>query len=119
MNQHRKFSRLPFKTASTLYFENTAQGIAGNLIDLSFKGALVEAPPEFEGTPGQPVTLKIELEDSNVVIEMQAEVAHREAGRIGLHCVSIDLESMTHLRRVMELNLGDPGLLERELLNLG
>jgi hypothetical protein len=29
------------------------------------------------------------------------------------------MDSMIHLRRLMELNLGDPGLLERELLALG
>jgi len=29
--------------------------------------------------------------------------------------LTIDVDSMTHLRRLIELNLGDPTLLEREL----
>jgi len=36
-----------------------------------------------------------------------------------LRCLSIDLDSITHLRRLLELNLGDPQLVERELLQLG
>jgi hypothetical protein len=30
--------------------------------------------------------------------------------------VSIDVDSATHLRRLLELNLGDPSLVERELV---
>jgi hypothetical protein len=35
-----------------------------------------------------------------------------------LLCESIDLDSITHLRRLVELNAGDPALLERELTAL-
>jgi hypothetical protein len=38
---------------------------------------------------------------------------------VGLHCRHIDIESLAHLRRLIELNLGDPALLERELAALG
>ena len=33
----------------------------------------------------------------------------------GLICRNLDIDSATHLRRLVELNLGDPKLLEREL----
>jgi len=46
-------------------------------------------------------------------------VAHVEGGRVGLRRTHIDIESVTHLRRLVELNLGDPALLERELHELG
>ena len=41
-----------------------------------------------------------------------------EGGKIGLQCESIDLDSITHLRRLVELNAGDPALLDRELSSL-
>ena len=63
--------------------------------------------------------LKIHLLGSNEVIEMEAQVAHFEQGHMGLHCVTIDIDSVTHLRKLLELNLGDPALLERELMALG
>jgi hypothetical protein len=43
------------------------------------------------------------------------EVAHVEGEHVGLLCRSIDIESITHLRRLLEINLGDAKLLEREL----
>jgi hypothetical protein len=33
-------------------------------------------------------------------------------------CRSIDLDTVTHLRRLIELQLGDPALLERDLAEL-
>jgi hypothetical protein len=35
--------------------------------------------------------------------------------QVGVQCGSIDLESITHLRRLVEMNLGGGSLLEREL----
>jgi len=34
-------------------------------------------------------------------------------------CQRIDMDSITHLRRLIELNAGDPGLLQREPAQLG
>jgi hypothetical protein len=46
---------------------------------------------------------------------MNTRVAHLENTHVGLRCESIDLDSMAHLRRLLELNSGDPELVEREL----
>ncbi len=42
-----------------------------------------------------------------------------ENGELGLRCEDIDVDSITCLRRLVELNLGEPELLERELSALG
>lgn len=49
---------------------------------------------------------------------MAGELAHVEGERSGVLCRSIDLESITHLRRLIEMNLGDAALVERELAAL-
>ena len=46
---------------------------------------------------------------------MEGVVAHSARGLIGIACRSIDLDSITVLRRLIELNLGDAALLERDL----
>ena len=86
------------------------------VLDLSLKGALF-APPAGTALPsaGQAIELQIALDDAETRICMQGRVAHAEAGVIGLGCEQIDLDSITRLRRLIELNLGDPALLEREL----
>ena len=48
-------------------------------------------------------------------ISMWGTVVHIDDQQIGLRCDSIDLDSITHLRRLVELNSGDPAELEREI----
>ena len=52
---------------------------------------------------------------NDIVIAMAGELAHVEGAHAGVLCRSIDIESITHLRRLIEVNLGDPAALEREL----
>lgn len=119
MTRKRRFSRLTFPTASTLTVGAEGRPAETELIDISLKGALVDLP---EGPPpqaGAPAVLTVHLEESAVRIVMKGTVAHVTTGRVGVQCLSIDVDSMIHLRRLMELNLGDPALLERELFALG
>ena len=65
--------------------------------------------------------LTIPLAETGNHIAMSAEIAHLRGLHAGLLCRNIDLDSVTHLRRLIELQLGDPALLERDLgeLTLG
>ncbi|MBI3993161.1 MAG: PilZ domain-containing protein [Candidatus Lambdaproteobacteria bacterium] len=116
MSEHRKHSRVPFLTGCVLVVGRTAHPT--HLIDISLKGALIETP---RGLRPQQATgmLEVRLAQSDVTIRMRVVPAHHTRERTGLRCMSIDVDSMTHLRRLMELNLGDPGLVERELTALG
>ncbi|MBE0387026.1 hypothetical protein PLUTE_a2068 [Pseudoalteromonas luteoviolacea DSM 6061] len=49
---------------------------------------------------------------------MEVEIRHIEEAHLGLHCAQIDLDSVTHLKRLIELNIGDDDILHRELENL-
>lgn len=87
-------------------------------IDVSLKGALVNAPADWPGKIGDQYRLRLQLAEGELAIEMEAAVAHIENGHIGFHCEHIDLDSITHLRRLVELNLGDERMLHRELAAL-
>lgn len=82
------------------------------------KGALLRLPAGSKTESGLPCLLKIRLGDSATSIAMAGEVAHVEGDHLGVICRSIDLESITHLRRLIEMNLGDAALLERDLKTL-
>ena len=43
---------------------------------------------------------------------------HVDGANVGLRCDNIDLDSITHLRRLVELNVGDHNILERDLASL-
>jgi hypothetical protein len=89
-----------------------------DVLDLSLKGACVRTAPGVVSRIGDPVTLVLSLGEGKAAVRMDGEVAHVEAAHIGFICREIDLDSITHLRRLLELNLGDATLLDRELSSL-
>ena len=89
----------------------------GFLHDVSLRGALVEVPAGWGGQVGELCGLQLALA-SDATIRMEATVAHIEGRHVGLHCERLDLDSMTHLRQLVEHNAADPALLERDLATL-
>jgi hypothetical protein len=87
------------------------------LLDISLKGALLETGQVWHGKPGEECRLALELAP-NATITMWTKVMHVEGRHVGLRCESIDLDSVTHLRRLVELNSGDPAILDREFASL-
>jgi len=85
-----------------------------DLYDISLKGALVKVPENWPGRNGDRCQLRLTL-GTQAIINMSATITHVAGRRVGVRCDSIDLDSVTHLRRLVELNAGDPGLLDREL----
>ncbi len=49
---------------------------------------------------------------------MHIAVVHEHEDETGLQCNAIDIDSVTHLRRLVELNLGDSEQLNKELSQL-
>ena len=49
---------------------------------------------------------------------MKVHKAHERNNCIGLTCDSIDIDSATHLKRLIELNVGSAELLNRNLEHL-
>ncbi len=110
--ERRQFWRAHFHSPVRLTLHD--QTTEAELLDISLKGALVAVPDGWPGRNGDRCQLRLCL-GSDAVIAMSATVSHRDDRRAGLRCESIDLDSVTHLRRLVELNAGDPALLEREL----
>ena len=114
VNERRKFWRAAFNAPVKLVREVAA--VDAMLDDISLKGALLEVPPGWPGKVGDPCQIKLRLGGGeDMKIAMSGRITHVAGRKIGMSCESIDLDSITHLRRLVELNAGDPALLEREL----
>lgn len=114
MNDNRRqFSRILFHSEAQLLTPATA--IPVNVVDISLKGALVQAIDDAYVDIGSRCTLKIHLGNDGALIHMEVTAVHHDGKCYGLACREIDLDSMTHLRRLVELNLGDETILNREL----
>lgn len=112
-DERRHNRRLPFATSCRLTLGQ--QALPAQLIDISMNGALVQVDAAVANPEG-PATLHLQLDEAGAVtIDIQTEIAFARDGKLGLRRKSIDLESMTHLRRMLELNLGSAELMEREL----
>ncbi len=112
-SNRRQFSRIRFRTDARLYLPNGETDV--EVVDLSLRGALIAAPAEVFVTVGSPCTLRIRLDEMGTTIRMEATIVHRLSGYYGLYCREMDLDSITHLRRLVELNVGDEAILNREV----
>lgn len=117
MNERRTFSRVPFVADAMLVF--AGGHLPAELLDLSLAGALVACADAAAPGRDEPVTLVLVLgSDNALVLEMGARVAHRADDHLGLAFERVELETMVHLRRLLELNLGDAERIKREVFEL-
>jgi hypothetical protein len=114
--ERRRFQRIAFDAATEL--SQGERHWAVELHDVSLKGLLVKRPRDWNGDPDQAFTATITL-DSDTHLHLEVVLTRTRDDLLGFVCRHIDLESISHLRRLVELNLGDESLLERELAALG
>ena len=112
-SEQRVHQRVLFDTLATVHIN--ANDMTTHLIDISLKGALIKKPDAWTAQVGDHGQLRIVLSDNISAINMDIKVAHIEDDHVGFHCEHIDIDSITHLRRLVELNVGDTEILEREL----
>lgn len=111
--EKRRFRRTDFGAHGTFTTGSTV--VSFDLIDLSLKGALINPVDTAVLQIGDTGSVTIELSGTSIAIKADAELVHREYDYFGLRFTMIDLDSMTHLRRLIELNTPEDGDLEREL----
>ena len=113
----RHFTRIPFDANITLTDPASGQSWQSALLDISLKGILIASPAEWQGKPEQAFDVELHLSGAvdGIKLHMEVRVAHIENNHVGFKCEHMDLDSATHLHRLVELNLGDEKLLEREL----
>ena len=119
MTQHasdrRRFRRIAFDAKTEI--RQNGWELPVKLVDLSLKGLLLERPEGWKGNKALPFEVDIRL-DPKAHIKMQVRLTHEHHGQLGFVCQHIDLDSISHLRRLVELNLGDENELHRELAAL-
>lgn len=112
----RRFTRIEFDRPAVL--ETGGRTLTTRVLDISLRGVLVERPDGWDVALGDTCTVVVALGDADDGIRMEGTVANQSEGRMGIRCERIDVDSSTRLRRLVELNLGDPAMLDRELAAL-
>jgi len=117
-SERRRFSRIPFEAKAHINSHKGELHLNCHVIDVSLNGILITIPDNWQGKMDDEYTIDLLLENAQLVIKMEAAVAHLDKESIGFICKHIDLDSITHLKRLVELNLGNEELLHRELSSL-
>jgi hypothetical protein len=116
--EQRHFTRIPFNATATITDSETGHKFMAELIDISLKGALINKPDDWHNNTKNHYSINLHLAGNEVQINLDVIAVHHEKNRIGFKTEHMDLDSATHLHRLVELNLGDESLLERELTEL-
>ena len=117
-NEQRHSTRIPFNTTVTLVNCDTGYKTMAELIDISFKGLLISKPSDWQDVSGERFAVNLQLAGNEIEINLNVIAVHSEQNHIGFKTEKMDIDTATNLRRLVELNLGDESLLERELSEL-
>lgn len=126
VQEHRLFKRIDFINAVQVVREDVdgveASHWQAQCLDISMCGLLLQVPDDFPKEVGTPFEMELML-TKDVVIEMPCTLVHFELNHdnhkhAGFRFEKMTLESLSNLRRLLELNLADSDLIERELHHL-
>ena len=115
-SERRTYSRVPFN--AEVLMQSGHEEWSCNLIDISLKGMLVEPPTDMDIDITKPFAVALFLGE-DVSIHARVTIAHAENEHWGLKWLHIDIDGLTHLRRLLELNSEHPEMINRELSELG
>lgn len=109
----RRFDRVAFDAECELHISGQPPAVV-ELHDISLKGALVEAKSEIAMEIGSAAELVLYL-SNEVMIRMPSILRSKRGLLLGFEVDKLDLDSIAHLRRLIELNLGSEDAVHRNL----
>ncbi len=113
MDDKRYFSRINFTAKSQIDLNDKIY--SGELLDLSLRGALIKFEEQISTKMNDKCTLTIHLHSSDIRLIFDAELVHIHQKGLGFKFISEDVGTMTHLRNLLSLNVGDYDKITDEL----
>jgi hypothetical protein len=115
LSDRRRHPRFPFHTRATVRLD--ACEFSGTLVDISLAGALFAGHAETRSKIGEPCNLKV-FHGARPDVTIAGAVIHAREHLVGIEFSSVDEAVAKALRHMVELNLGMPRLLSRDIAAL-
>ena len=115
-HEKRHYRRIPF-IAEVIMSKNGLEW-SSVLLDISLKGMLVDSPSNIDSEMNAIYSIELVLGE-DVSINMEARITHVNENHWGMQWENIDIDGLSHLRRLLELNLSDAEEMHREIAELG
>ncbi|CAH7090573.1 Cyclic diguanosine monophosphate-binding protein [Vibrio chagasii] len=116
MIERRQFSRVIYQVPAEI-----SQGqvnVSGSVQDLSLHGLLIQCEELQQLNQENPVHVSFKLTNSDINIQLEATIVSTINTSMRLRIEHLDIDSISHLKRLVELNVGDDDLLYREIEHL-
>ncbi len=113
MENKRYYKRVDFHVNAAARVDNILY--TGELYDISLKGALIKMNKGSGLFSGKIGTVMLKLPNSNITLEFEARIVHKQDDFLGFKFEGADVDSITHLRRLLVLNTGDEEGIDREI----
>lgn len=114
--ERRRFTRISFDANTELIQGDKRWSV--QLMDISLHGVLLKEPGDLQANMGEEFMVVVHLAGHEIELHLPVHLVRIHPPYLGMECKAMELESISHLRRLVELNLGDPELLDRELEQL-
>lgn len=112
MNEKRNYRRINFQTEAEINIDAVSHHC--ELVDLALQGALFRSEQELPLSIGDKTVLTIELPSSELCLNFNGELIHQRGQFYGFLFVSENAVTMGHLRRLLELNVGNAEEVDKE-----
>jgi len=113
MEDKRHFKRIAF--TADIDVEYNGKNYTAELLDLSLKGILIKPEEKMPVQNNDLVLIKITLPMTDIILSFKSELVHRYNNNLGLKFICVDIDTITHLKRLMELNTGDAEKISEEM----
>ena len=114
--ERRNYSRVKFDAEIALLIGEDSH--PAHLADISLNGALIQFDGASPIQVEEKCRLQINLNASELVLTIDSKAVFSKDDQVGLQFLEIEIDSLTHLRRLLELNVGDPDKVKNELFFL-
>lgn len=116
MTERRRFSRIIYQVSALL--EQGDLALQATIQDLSLHGLLLKAENASSLELSRKVDVAFSFAQSEQVMQLTANIISIIDNEIRLKINNIDIDSISQLKRFIELNVGNNELLNRELEHL-
>ncbi|YCO03178.1 PilZ domain-containing protein [Vibrio sp. VNB-15] len=113
MTERRRFSRIIYQVSALV--EQSDLALQATIQDLSLHGLLLRAENANSLESSLPVEVAFSFAQSEQVMQLTADIIAVADNEIRLKIINIDIDSISQLKRFIELNVGNNELLNREL----
>ncbi|GLR02499.1 cyclic diguanosine monophosphate-binding protein [Vibrio hyugaensis] len=113
MTERRRFSRIIYQVSALV--EQSDLALQATIQDLSLHGLLLRAENANSLESSLPVEVAFSFAQSEQVMQLTADIISVANNEIRLKIINIDIDSISQLKRFIELNVGNNELLNREL----